>query len=206
MRYFGVSALLVLTLAWQVLSQENQPIFRGLILNETTQAAAIQSLGKPHKVEMKDISAWKSVSKAAAGEKRFQSATYKKIDGWDEVQLTFYQDKLISVKIMPGKKKMLASELPGNHKSNFVMVEALARDVNLSVFEGQKDPDVPRPYPIFYFMVTAFPDRFIVALVGNNSWKSMMAAGRPSEKKYPGYVSQIEFLSRKFETDPDARK
>jgi len=149
---------------------------------------------------MRDISALKSASKAAAGETRYRIITYKDLDGWDEVQLTFYQDKLIGTRLFPKKKKLQALELPNIYKSDFVTVEGFAKGSSLSVFDGQKDPDVPRVYPPIYYMVTAMPDRFVVATVGLTSWKSIWLGGKATEQKYPGYVGNIDILSRKFET------
>lgn len=207
MRKSGSVAILLFAFAIHAYTQTNAPVFRGLVLNETTHEAAIKLLGPPHKNEMRDISAFGSASKAAQGEVKYLISTYKKLDEWKEIQLTFYESKLIGIRFFVERKRLEASSLPIRYNTDFVMVEGFAKGTNLSVFDGQKDPVVPRVYPLIYYMVSAQSDRFIVAAVASsNSWNSIWLVGKATEKKYPGYVGYIDILSRKFETDPNAQK
>jgi hypothetical protein len=202
---FRLALLVVFVLVFSsipLFGQDNA-VWRGLVLNESTIETAINTIGKPKKKQTENLSTFSSVSVKAAGKMEVQTIVYEKIDGWEKVALSFLDNKMFRVKFWPRNKKMLASALPDEYNADFVSVEGFSKKVNLSVFDGQKEPTVPRVYTTVYFMVASKPDRFIIASVNNGSFAALWkdATRKPTVQMFPGFVEDIEILSRKTETN-----
>ena len=174
-------------------------VWKGLYFDQSTLKDAISLVGKPKRQEKQRLSSTSSVSKRVRENVEVETLVYEKIDSWEKVALSFLGDKLIRVKFWPHNKTLHASDLPSRYSANFVAVEGFAKNVNLSVFDGQKEPEVPKVYPVIYFMVAAKPDRLIVVGIKNNSVRAWFP--KTTIKLFPGSVEDIEILSRKEETE-----
>lgn len=184
-------------------SGQRKSVWDGLVFHETTPEKAVSTIGKPKKKKAENLSSLSSISKKAEGNAEVQTIVYEKIDGWEKVALSFWDNKLFRIKFWPRNKTLRASTLSDEFKADFVSVEGFSKNVSLSVFDGQKEPTVPKVYPTVYFMVTSKPDRFIVATINNGSfgalWKD--ATKKPTVTMFPGFVEDIEILSRKTEAN-----
>ncbi len=189
--------LLLLTLVFPTLSTSafaNDEVWRGLIFDKSTVETAIDTIGKPKRNRFEKLKTLSTVN----GKVDVRTIEYEKIDGWEKVSLSFLNHKLFRAKFWPRNKTMPGFELANYYKADFLFVEGFSKKVSLSVFDGQKEPTVPKVYPTVYFMVAAKPDRHIIASINNSSfgsfWKQI---GRePTVRMFPGFVEDIEILSR----------
>ena len=184
-----------------VSTNANDPaVWKGLSFGVATVEDAVGVAGKPSKRKIEKMKVYEDGK--VIGTKNIQVVEFKKVDEWQRVALGFLDGKLYKAKFWPKNKSILASELPSNHGSDFVAVQGFSKGVSLSVFEGQKEPEVPRVYPPIYFMVSSVPDRNVVALINNSSWKAMWkdSINSPTKTMFPGYVESVEIVSRHGES------
>jgi len=187
-----------------VSTNANDPaVWKGLSFGVSTIEDAVGVAGKPSKRKIEKMKVCDEKDGKATGTRNIQIVEFKKIDEWQRVSLGFLDGKLYKAKFWPKNKTMPASELPERHGSDFVAVEGFVKGVPLSVFEGQKEPEVPRAYAAVYFMVSSLPDRNIVATIHNGSWKTLVLQGSfrlPTKKMFPGSVESIEIVARHGES------
>ena len=202
MKIFIILTLLLGLLTANTANANDTAVWRGLLLDSSTIEDAIRAAGKPSKQKVEKLKITGEKGGKANSNRNVDVVEFKKIDEWQKVSLQFLDGKLFKAKFWPKNKTMPASELPERHGSDFVAVEGFAKGVPLSVFEGQKQPDVPRVYPPLYFMVSSMPDRNIVAEINNGSWKTLWngSFNRPTIKMFPGFVESIEIVSRHGES------
>jgi hypothetical protein len=170
--------------------------WRGLVFDHSTVETAVQTIGKPKRKRLENLKALSPGN--VVGKIETQTIEYEKTDGWKKVTLTFVNNKLFKAKFWPQNKKLPASTLIETYIADFIFVEGFAKGVALSVFDGQKEPTVPRVYPTLYFMVAAKPDRYIVASINNGSFAALWkdATRKPTIQMFPGFVEDIEIVSR----------
>jgi hypothetical protein len=139
-----------------------------------------------------------AVSADARNRNDFKKLTYQKVDGWQKVVLSFLDDKLVGVELWPKNKTMEASSLPEKFKSDFLLVEAFAKGVELAAFEGQKETSVPKVYPPIYNMLAVREREFVIAVINNGSLKAIFkdSLQKPTIKMFPGYVENIIIATR----------
>lgn len=177
----------------------NDPtVWKGLSFNNSTVEDAIRIAGKPSKRKVEKMKVVDEIGGKSIGTKDIQVIEFKKIDEWQRVSLGFVEGKLYKAKFWPKNKTIPGSDLPSKYGSDFVVVEGFAKGVPLSVFEGKKEPEVPRVYPPIYYMVSSVSDRHIIATINNGSWKTMWkdSFGLPTIQMFPGWVESVEILSR----------
>jgi hypothetical protein len=186
-----------------VSTNANDPaVWKSLSFGVATVEDAVAVAGKPSKRKIEKMKVYDEKDGKVTGTRNIQVIEFKKVDEWQRVALGFLDGKFYKAKFWPKNKTLPASDLPARHGSDFVAVEALTKKVSLSVFEGQKEPEVPRVYPLLYFMVSSVPDRNIVAAINNASWKNIWkdSFSLPTIKMFPGFVESIEIVSRHGES------
>ena len=187
-----------------VSTNANDPaVWKGLSFGISTVEDAVGVAGKPSKRKIEKMKVYDEKGGKVSGTKNIQVVEFKKVDEWQRVALGFLDGKLYKAKFWPKNKTMPASELPERHGSDFVAVEGFVKGIPLSVFEGQKEPEVPRAYAAVYLMVSSVSDRNIVATIHNASGKTLVLQGSfrlPTKKMFPGYVENIEIVSRHGES------
>ncbi len=176
-------------------------VWKGLSFDQATTEDAVRAAGKPKKQRIEKMKVVSELNGPVVGTEEIQILEFEKIDEWKKVALGFMKGKLFKAKFWPKNKTLSASQLSERYKINFVAVEGLAKGVPLSVFEGQKEPEVPRVYPAIYYMISATPDRYTFVTINNGSWKTLWkdAFGKPTVNMFPGFVEDIEIISRHSE-------
>jgi hypothetical protein len=179
-------------------SGADETVWKGLMFDKTTPEDVVTTVGAPKRKRKEKIKTLSAMGGKAIGKQEIQILEFEKIDTWEKVSLGFFNNKLFKVKFWPRNKTMLASTLGSTFHADFVFAEGFAKGVSLSVFEGQKEPTVPRVYPTVYFMVSAKSDRYILANINNGSmgalWKDAMKTA--TVQMFPGFVEDIEIISR----------
>lgn len=194
----SITILLMLLFAMLVSADaQDFALFDSLQLGESTVEEVTNLAGKPKKKKSEDSKKLLPDGSYNKGEK-IEILQYEKLNGWKKVEFGFINGKLISVLYLPKNKTLEASRLPELFAGEFVSVEGFSKSVSLSVFEGQKDPDVPKVYGAIYYMVSVRPERAIISLVNNGSWKSVFKDGlnMPTVKNFPGYIENIKVVRR----------
>lgn len=200
----------VLLVAFLSISAVANDVWKGLELKSSTQEDVVKAVGEPKRRRFEKIKIAGAPGGNITGQKALRVFEYEKIDGWEKVALTFMDDRLFKIKFWPRNKSLVASSLPSTYEADFVYVQGLSNKVPLSVFEGQKEPAVPHVYDTVYFMVSAKADRYILVSVNNGSWKAFtrQMKKKPTIESFPGFVEDIEIISRGWETkggDADVR-
>lgn len=196
-RFIVVITIAALLFAPHLVNAQDSTVWKGLVFDQSVIEDAVNAAGKPksRRIEkMKTLEKDGSLSKT----EEMQIVEFEKIDEWKKVSLGFYKGKLFKAKFWPKNKTMPGSDLPNKYTANFVAVEGFAKGIPLSVFEGQKEPEVPRVYPVIYFMVSSIPERHILATINNNSWKAVWkdTVNKATVSMFPGFVETIEIISR----------
>jgi len=199
-RFFILATAAILLFTGSIFA-EGELGWRGLIFNESTIETTIQTIGKPKRQRTENLKTSLTIDGKISGKLESQSIEYEKIDGWEKVKLTFVDNKLLRAKFWAPNKKKMASSLPEIYATDFISVEGFAKGVALSIFEGQKEPSVPKVYSTIYFMVAAQPDRYVIASINNGSFAALWkdATRKPTIQMFPGFVEDVEILSRAME-------
>lgn len=194
---FSIAAV-VLILSPVVALGSEESVWKGLFFDKTTLEEAVASIGPPREKRKEKIKTQPTVGGKVTGTLEIQILEYKNADGWEKVSLAFLNNKLFKAKFWAKNKTVRAYDLTATYQADFLFVEGFAKGVPLSVFEGQKEPSVPRVYPTVYYMVSAKPDRYIFATINNGSfgalWKDAMK--KATVQMFPGFVEDIEIISR----------
>lgn len=182
-------------------SAQEAALWRGVEFGMTS-AAVIEKAGKPRNVKTDEASFKLALPTVARERSDLRKLTYEKSDGWEKIVLSFLDDKLIGVHLWPRNKTMEAASLPEKFGSDFLLVEAFAKGVDLGTFEGQKETSVPKVYPAIYNMLAVRRDRFVIGLINNGSLKAIFKDGfkKPTIRMFPGYVESVIIVSRFAET------
>jgi hypothetical protein len=199
-RLVFLAAPLIL-LASGIANANDGSVWKGLMFDQSTIEDAINAAGQPSKRGREKIKVVDEAKGVVVGTEDLQIVEFKNKDEWKKVSLGFLKNKLYKAKFWPRNKTLPASEIPGIYRADFVAVEGFAKGVSLSVFEGKKEPEVPRVYPTVYFMISAIPDRYILASINNGSWGSLWkdAFKKATVEMFPGFVEDIQIVSRKRE-------
>ncbi len=181
-------------------SAQDLRLFDSLEFGKTTTAELISAKGKPRKTRYENPKRLLPDGSYSRGT-RIEFLEYRKLSNWKKVEFGFVDGKLISIEYLPTNKTLEASKLPELFDRDFVSVEGFSKSVSLSVFEGQKEPTVPKVYAPIYFMVSATPETVIISMVNNGSWKAMFkdSFNLPTVKTFPGFIENIKLVQRKPE-------
>jgi hypothetical protein len=197
-----VSALVLLFVTGSLAAQQSGPSYISeLSFLESSRSDVISLLGPKHKSTAGEIQKKDASGGTAAEKLKTSILQYKNIRGWNRIDVTFLEDKLVEIQYWPKNKSMRAAELPKALSVDFVSVGGFSEKVPISAFEGQKDPLVPKVYGPIYFMVTVQPSHSTVALINNGSLKAIFkdAARSPTVEMYPGFVENIRMTSRSID-------
>ena len=199
MRFVAVSLFFVLSMTLSVNSQNLQ--IEGLDFEVASYADATAKLGKPKKEKIDSISFRPAVPGESAQRKNVRKLIYEDVNGWKQVELSFIDDKLVTLMFWPKNKTLKAAELLKMADADFLLVEGFAKGVSLASFEGQKETNIPKVYPARYHMVAVKPDRYIISLINNGSFKAILKDGfrKPTIELFPGYIENVVIQSRALE-------
>ena len=161
-------------------------------------ARVIEKAGKPRKDRFDTASFKPALANTVRERKDFRKLTYEKSEKWEKVVLTFLDDALIGIELWPRNKTLEAADLPNQFGTDFLLVEAFAKGMDLSALEGEKETSVPKVYPAIYNMLAVRNDRYVIGLINNGSLKAIFKDGlqKPTIKKFPGYVESISIVAR----------
>lgn len=196
------SIILLGTLLWSAAAGQSFE-WKGLKLEAATPTEALALLGKPRKEKIENISDQIPASTRAKNNNQttIRKMFFKKIDDFEEVFLTFYNEKLVEIKFSLKKKTLPAKSISNLYNADFLFIESLPKNTKVADFEGQKETTVPKIYPGFYSMLSVRRDVIILASVDNNSWKAVWrdATGKPTVEMFPGYITDLQIVSRSLE-------
>jgi hypothetical protein len=194
-----LTAALLLLAVVSALAQDAQPDrWRELAIDQATPDDAIKTLGKPEsdkvdRLRIFDIDP-KWVSRKQT-EKIFRKLKFKGIEGFKYAELSFLEDKLVMIDLVP-EKKIDASGLSTIYGITF--------EPRFSTLDRSRKffhPD-PGNFPSVYYLHGSVREVFIGAMIGNVGLGAALRAstGLPdSDTHYPGKVGQIQIVSRTLE-------
>ncbi|HJU54901.1 MAG TPA: hypothetical protein VJ715_10025, partial [Pyrinomonadaceae bacterium] len=190
--------------------------WRGLVLDVNSPEEAIRLLGTPAKdkdktaLDMQRTLSWLSDKYK---QKVFRTLTYKKLDIYKQVQLSFLDNKLVLINLEAPNAELEENWIdPDELESLFAVTfkpHYRKRGKKLpppSEFQANAPTELKKDeYDYWYDMIAVTDNSFIVAITDNYKYISGLFAS-PDEKKrkeinargsrYPGYVSHIEIISR----------
>jgi hypothetical protein len=201
---FTVTLILGAMLGVVAQAQDAQPDrWRELVVDQATPDDAIKTLGKPEsdkvdRLRIFDIDS-KWISKKQA-EKIFRKLRFKGIEGFKYAELSFLEDKLVMIDLVP-EKKIDASSL-----STIYGIPFEPRFNTLDRAHKFFHPD-PGNFPSVYDLHGSVKEVFIGAMISNVGLGAALRAstGLPdSDTHYPGKVGRIQIVSRTLENKDGA--
>lgn len=199
-----------------------------LKINVTTPEEAIALMGKPsedstekldfallpHKSIVNfllgtDITVPDSWLTPKKNEKIFRKLDFKRSGTYKNIELSFLDNKLYLIDLTFSHDKderLPAADLEELYKTNFVSLIGIPADASVSDYEGQKEPTMPKVYPIYYAMLSVTPTSILRAFVNNVSTKKAFGtdAGKTKKELFPGFVMKLQIISRIPEKDKNS--
>ncbi len=179
--------------------------WRGMVIDESTPEDVTAKMGKPVKDELARFprGALGDLLTAKTKEKKFRRLEYKELEGIDKAYFTFSENKLVAISL-DIKKEFSPNALPNTYGLEFKPAfGSLTMALSPEKFERNQGKDYAISYPTVYNLVAKSEKTFIVALVANNSFGSILkdvaVGGRSKEGTFPGKVAYVEILSRTME-------
>ena len=212
-------ALLVLIGAMPVAAQENQAApdrWAGMVLNESTPENASSLFGVPSKEKDKvslDVPRPLSWLADKCNEKVFRTLTYKRIQGYKNVQFSFLDGKLVSISMEAPNAEIEDKWIDPDDLEQLFGVAfkptMRKRGVKLpppSDFHANAPSELKKnEYDYWYDMIAVSEHSFIVAVTDNYIYISGLFESPDAKRRkkintrglrYPGFVSEIEIISR----------
>lgn len=222
-RFSQIFASIVIILFFNValFAQSDKPRpdgWRGLVLDDSGPDDAIRLFGTPVKdkdktaLSMQRPLSWLSDKYK---QKVFRTLTYKKLYGYKQVQLSFLDNKLVLISMEAPNAELEENWIdPDDLESLFAINFKPHRRKHGSKLPSPSEFQANAPvelkkeeYDYWYDMIAVSENSFIVAITDNYKYisgifdspdvkkrKEINARG----KRYPGYVSQIEIISRRL--------
>lgn len=164
-------------------------------------AEATKLLGNPDGEKKTGADFEPALSEENRKRKDFRKLTFKNVSGWPKSTYSFLDDKLAAIELWPKNKTVPAAELSSRFGAEFLFIESFSKSISLASFEGQKETTVPKVYPARYHMVAILPDRYVIALINNGSFKAIWKDGfnLPTIRTFPGFVENISIYSRELD-------
>ena len=217
-----VVTLLIFLCVTSAVAQEDRPVpdrWAGMVLNVSTPDDAIRLFGAPSKDKSKVSLYVRPISWLSdkVKEKVFRALTYKRIQGYNSVQFSFLEEKLVAISleapdaqlaVIEGKKWIDPDDLeqlfgvvfkPSQRQHGIKLPPPAEFHAN-APSELKKDA-----YADYYDMIAVSENSFIVAIIDNYQYYSGLF-DRPDARRqkqinahglrYPGNVSDIEIISR----------
>ena len=214
-----VVAVLFFLCATSAVAQDDKALpdrWAGMVLNVSTPDAAVQLFGKPSKDKDKvdlDLSRPLSWLSEKCDEKVFRKLTYKRIQGYKNVQFSFLEGKLVAITMEAPNAEIEEGWIdPDDLEQLFGVVFKPNRRKYGSKLPPPSDFQANAPaelkkddYTYWYDMIAVSEHSFIVAVTDNYKYMSGLVQSRDARKResinaggmrYPGYVSDILILSR----------
>ena len=213
------SIIVVLFCAASLFAQGNTPRpdgWRGLVLNVSNPDDAIRLFGSPAKdkdkiaLEIPRPLSWLSDEYKR---KIFRTLTYKKLNNYKQAQFSFLDSKLVLISLEAPNAEL---------EQNWVDPDDLERlfGVSFKPHKRKYNSRLPSPaefqataptelkkdeYAYWYDMIAVSENSFIVAIADNYQYRSGLFDSPDVKRRkeinargarYPGYVSDIEIISR----------
>ena len=214
-----VVPFLIFLCATTVVALHDQPRsdrWGGMVLNVSTAADAIRLFGTPAKDKDKvalDVPrplSWLSVK---CKEKLFRTITYKRIQEYKQVQFSFLGGKLVSISMEAPNAELEDKWIdPDDLEQLFGVVFKPNRRKYNSQLPPPSDFQTNAPaelkkdeYAYWYDMIAVSENSFIIAVSDNYQYRSGIIDSPDVKRRkkinarglrYPGYVSEIEIISR----------
>jgi hypothetical protein len=214
----SIIAFLILLCAIPVVAQDKAAPDRwaGMVLNVTTPDDAIRLFGAPAKDKSKvplDLRRPLSWHSDKCNEKVFRTLSYKRIQEYKNVKLSFLDEKLVSISMEAPNAELEDKWIdPDDLEQLFGVVFKPSKRLHgiklPSPFEfGADAPSELKKddYDYWYDMIAVSEQTFIVAIADNYQYSSGLFASPDVKRRkkinarglrYPGYVSDIEITSR----------
>ena len=214
-----IAAFLIFLCAAPALAQDDQAAadrWAGMVLNVSTPDDAIRLLGTPSKdkdkiaLEVPRPLSWLSVK---TKEKIFRTLSYKRIQQFKGVQLSFLDGKLVAISMEAPNAEIEDKWIdPDDLEQLFGIAfkpSMRKRGIKLappSDFQANAPAELKKDeYDYWYDMIAVSEQSFIVAITDNYKYQSGIFDSPDVKRRkkinargtrYPGYVSDIEILSR----------
>ena len=179
--------------------------WRGLVLGQSTVDDALRLLGQPErdKTDRLLIYAAGKWFEPGLNKKTLRKQSWKKVEGFDRVDLCYKGDKLVVIHL-DFDKELPPTALANIYGLEFApFVDALAESMFPRDFERHKGKVYPKRYPPFYTLVAVAPSAVITAGVNASSLgrvlQTSMGVGDVAGGGFPGKVSQVQLISRLLE-------
>lgn len=195
-------ACLLLTVSICAQDQPQPDRWRGLVLDESTPAQAIATLGQPKEDKTDRLRVFEVPGKWLSKrheEKTFRLLTWEKLDGMNKVEAGFDGERLVLLALFP-KEQPAAAALTGIYGMPLTPRVGVYETAFPADFERNQGRVYPRTYPSAFALVGVASRVFVGALVMNAGLGSILrnSAG-VSDGDIPGKVKRIEFVSRALE-------
>jgi hypothetical protein len=220
-RFSRIFASIVITLFFTapLFAQGDEPRsdgWRGLVLDVSSPGDAIRLFGTPAKdkdkteLDMQRTLSWLSDKHK---QKVFRTLTYKKLHGYKQAQFSFLDDKLVLITLEAPNAELEENWIdPDDLETLFATTfkphhrKYKSKLPPPSEFQGSAPAELKKEeYDYWYDMIAVTEKSFIVAIADNYKYISGLFESRDAKKRkeinargerYPGYVSNIEIISR----------
>jgi len=221
MRHFRkfITAILISHCAISCFAQDDQhhpDRWAGMVLNVSTPDDATRLFGTPAKDKDKvalDVPRPLSWLSDKCKQKLFRTLTYKRIQEYKQVQFSFLGGKLVSISMEAPNAELEDKCIdPDDLEQLFGVVFKPNRRKHNSKLPPPSDFPASAPaelkkdeYAYWYDMIAVSENSFIIAVADNYQYRSGIIDSPDVKRRkkinsrglrYPGYVSEIEIISR----------
>lgn len=212
----ALTILLFLSFTLPAIDEARSDGWAGMVLDVSTPEDAVRLFGSPAKDKDKvilDLPRPLSWFSDKYKEKVFRTLTYKKLQGYKQVQFAFLDAKLVAIMMEAPNAEIEKDWIdPDDLEDRFAIVfkpHKRERGRQLpapSEFQNTAPTELGKDdYDYWYDMIAVSEKSFIVAIADNYKYISGLFESRDSKLRkkinarglrYPGYVSNIEIVSR----------
>lgn len=180
--------------------------WRGLILDHAGPKDAVAMFGeaesdKPDRLFIYQVNKW---FQPGLNKKNLRKQSFRKVDGFDRVDLYYKDDRLVVIQIDFAKQPPPPTALQNIYGLEFVpYVSGLDEGWFPNDYERHKGRVYPKIYPDVYGLVAVAPRSVVSALVSNLGLGSMlkqsMGVRDIAGGGFPGKIHMIQLISRTLE-------
>jgi hypothetical protein len=181
--------------------------WRGLILDQSTPADAIKTLGTPKKDREGGLRTYPLNKRLVLDHNSdgYRKLTYEDLEGIKSATLVFRNDRLVLIELHP-KQKISATTLPNLYSIEFVpKVGQMETAMNPRNYERNQGRVYPKNYPVVYYLIAQTQTSYVSAMIENGGLGNILMgssrgqAGAADTGGFPGSASIIQIISRKLE-------
>jgi hypothetical protein len=179
--------------------------WRGLVLDQSTPTDAKSILGtpssdKPDRLFIQHINKW---FRSDLRKKTLEKMAFKRVQGFDKVDLYFLEGKLVVIQLDPSEK-IAPTALPRIYGVEFTpFISGIDESFSPRQFERNQGKVYPKTYPDSFSLVAVTPSSVVSAFVENiglgSMMKQTMGITDTAGGGFPGKVGQIQLVSRTLE-------